>query len=153
MFRYIMSRIAAMLITLFLIMSLSFIVVRLMPMSLFENPEVPLEIQKQLEDKFVEIKEYIRDNKVASISEISDKFEVSTKQIEQWVREERLCFADDSPIGLQCECCGATIKTGRYCDKCKGTMANKLDNLYKAPAPAPRAGRDHDNARMRFLDK
>ena len=52
MFRYIMSRIAAMLITLFLIMSLSFIVVRLMPMSLFENPEVPLEIQKQLEDKF-----------------------------------------------------------------------------------------------------
>ena len=52
MFRYIMSRIAAMLITLFLIMSLSFIVARLMPMSLFENPEVPLEIQKQLEDKF-----------------------------------------------------------------------------------------------------
>ena len=45
---------------------------------------------KQLEDKFMEIKEYIRDNKVASISEISDKFEVSTKQIEQWVREERL---------------------------------------------------------------
>ena len=110
---------------------------------------------KQLEDKFIEIKEYIRDNKVASISEISDKFEVSTKQIEQWVREERLCFTDDSPIGLQCECCGATIKTGRYCDKCKGTMANKLDNLYKAPAaaPAPRAGRVRDNARMRFLDK
>ena len=51
---------------------------------------------KQLEDKFMEIKEYIRDNKVASISEISDKFEVSTKQIEQWVREERLCFTDRS---------------------------------------------------------
>lgn len=52
MFKYILSRIAAMLITLFLIMSLSFIVVRLMPMSLFENPEVPLEIQEQLENKF-----------------------------------------------------------------------------------------------------
>lgn len=89
-----------------------------------------------------------------SISEISDKFEDSTKQIEQWVREERLCFTDDSPIGLQCECCGATIKTGRYCDKCKGTMANKLDNLYKAPARLrSKAGRDRDNARMRFLDK
>lgn len=37
MFRYIMSRIAAMLITLFLIMSLSFIVVRLMPMSLLKS--------------------------------------------------------------------------------------------------------------------
>ena len=52
MFKYIMGRIGAMLITLFLVMSLSFFVIRLMPMSLFENPEVPAEIQRQLEDKF-----------------------------------------------------------------------------------------------------
>ena len=39
MFKYILSRIGAMLLTLFLIMSLAFMVVRLMPMSLFENPE------------------------------------------------------------------------------------------------------------------
>ena len=126
----------------------------MVPMSLikkqFGKSVLVEEVDKMMQEK---VNEYIRDNKVASISEISDKFEVSTKQIEQWVREERLCFADDSPIGLQCECCGATIKTGRYCDKCKGTMANKLDNLYKAPAAAPRTGRDRDNARMRFLDK
>ncbi len=109
---------------------------------------------KQLEDKFVEIKEYIRDNKVASISEISDKFEVSTKQIEQWVREERLCFADDSPMGLlDVSAVVQRLRQGVTVDKCKGTMANKLDNLYKAPAAAPRTGRDRDNARMRFLDK
>ena len=41
-----------MLITLFFVMSLSFMVIRLMPMSLFENPEVPKEIQEKLEDKF-----------------------------------------------------------------------------------------------------
>jgi len=41
-----------MLITLFLVMSLSFFVIRLMPMSIFENPEVSLEIQKKLEDKY-----------------------------------------------------------------------------------------------------
>lgn len=52
MFKYIMERFGAMLITLFLIMSLSFLVVRLMPMNLFENPEVPLEIQKKMEDKY-----------------------------------------------------------------------------------------------------
>jgi len=41
-----------MLLTLFMVMSLSFMVIRLMPMSLFENPEVPKEIQEKLEDKF-----------------------------------------------------------------------------------------------------
>ena len=41
-----------MLITLFFVMTLSFFVVRLMPMNIFENPEVPLEVQEKLEDKF-----------------------------------------------------------------------------------------------------
>lgn len=41
-----------MIITLFLVMTLSFMVIRLMPMSLFENPEVPPEIQRKLEDKY-----------------------------------------------------------------------------------------------------
>ena len=50
--RYVLQRIGAMLLTLFMVMSLSFMVIRLMPMSLFENPEVPKEIQEKLEDKF-----------------------------------------------------------------------------------------------------
>ena len=52
MFKYILSRFGAMLVTLFLVMTLSFFVVRLMPMSIFENPEVNADIQKKLEDKF-----------------------------------------------------------------------------------------------------
>lgn len=50
--RYVLQRVGAMLLTLFMVMSLSFMVIRLMPMSLFENPEVPKEIQEKLEDKF-----------------------------------------------------------------------------------------------------
>ncbi len=50
--KYVLERIGAMLLTLFLVMTLSFMVIRLMPMSLFENPEVPKEIQEKLEDKF-----------------------------------------------------------------------------------------------------
>ena len=49
MFKYILGRIGAMLLTLFLVMTLSFWVIRLMPMSIFENPEVSPEIQAQLE--------------------------------------------------------------------------------------------------------
>ena len=50
--KYVLQRIGAMLITLFFVMSLSLMVIRLMPLSLFENPEVPKEIQEKLEDKF-----------------------------------------------------------------------------------------------------
>ena len=49
MVRYMLGRVAAMLVTLFLIMTLSFMVIRLMPMTIFENPEVPVEVQRQLE--------------------------------------------------------------------------------------------------------
>ena len=45
---------------------------------------------KVMEDKFIEVKEFINDNGTATISEISEACDVSVKQIEKWVREERL---------------------------------------------------------------
>ena len=80
---------------------------------------------------------------------------VSVKQIEQWIREERLTFADDSPIGIACEACGATIKSGKYCDNCKNSLASQFGNMYKnnkGSAPATNKN-SRDSARMRFLDK
>ena len=51
MIKYILERIGAMLLTLFLVMVLSFMIIRLMPMSIFENPEVSPEIQYKLEEE------------------------------------------------------------------------------------------------------
>lgn len=51
MTKYILGRFAAMILTIFLIMTLSFWVVRLMPMTIFENPEVSPEVQRRLEDR------------------------------------------------------------------------------------------------------
>lgn len=51
MVKYILQRFGAMLLTLFLVMVLSFMIIRLMPMNIFENPETPPEVQKKLEDE------------------------------------------------------------------------------------------------------
>ena len=51
MFKYVLGRIGAMLLTIFLVMTLSFWVIRLMPMTIFENPEVSPEVQRRLEDR------------------------------------------------------------------------------------------------------
>lgn len=88
--------------------------------------------------------------------EISEKCDVSTRQIEQWIREERLSFSDDSPIGIACEVCGATIRTGRYCERCKNDLANRLGSMYGSrysTVDTDKIRERREKARMRFLDK
>ena len=103
-----------------------------------------------LEKKFQKVKQYIWDHKTATLQEISDDNDVSVGQIRQWVREERLCFTEESPVGLECESCGATIKSGRYCENCKTKLGNTLMSVLpkeKAPAEKPRDSR----SRMRSI--
>ena len=51
MIKYILQRVWAMVLTLFLIMVLSFIIIRLMPMSIFEDPDIPPEVAFKLEEE------------------------------------------------------------------------------------------------------
>ena len=44
------------------------------------------ECMRKLEEKFQEVKDYIEDNPRADMREISEKCDVSTRQIEQWIR-------------------------------------------------------------------
>lgn len=108
----------------------------------------------ELDQKFQVVKEYIRNNKNATMNDIAQDNDVTIQQLERWIREERLVFSDDSPIGIACENCGVTIKTGRFCQKCKDTMSNSLSNIYKEPEikQERNARVDREKARMRFLD-
>ena len=106
----------------------------------------------ELENKFQQVKKYIYDNKDASISQVAEDNDVSVQQINQWVREERLAFGDESLVGLECESCGALIKTGRFCEECKKKMAHDLGNLYHKEEHVDRKKDPRERARMRFLD-
>ncbi len=109
--------------------------------------------KKALEDDFQKVKQFIVDNPRAGLRQISDECEVTTKQIQQWIREERLMFTSDSPIQLQCENCGELIQTGRFCAKCKSSMANNLTDTFAKPKPQLQpAPKPDKKAGMRFLD-
>jgi flagellar operon protein (TIGR03826 family) len=103
------------------------------------------------EDDFQRVKEYIRENPKAQIAQIAEENEVTVQQIRQWVREERLEFAADSQITLNCEKCGASIRTGRFCDKCKNNMASEMNDAFAKPIPVevPKK-REHESDKMRF---
>lgn len=119
------------------------------------GPPICPRCQADAEQKFVEVKKYIQDHKNAPITQIAEECEVTTSQIHQWIRQERLEFSEDSAIGLACEKCGAMIRTGRFCEKCKGEMATRLENAIPQPKKAaPKVSKDpKDNPKMRFLDR
>ena len=104
-----------------------------------------------LENKFQEVKQFLEENPNSSINQVSEANNVSIKQIKQWVREERLTFAEGSVGGIECEQCGTLIRTGRFCDSCKFKMANNLASALDKPKVNMPKKPTHDRDRMRFL--
>lgn len=101
------------------------------------------------EKKFMEVKDFIRNNPSKNISQVSQEMDVSIQQLKQWVREERLIFSEDSGMMIECEKCGANIRTGRYCEQCKKNLVNTLEGLYQKEEPKMK--RQHVNDRMHHL--
>ena len=106
----------------------------------------------KLEDKFKEVKDFIQDNGKSTLEEVSEKCEVSVKQLKQWIREERLTFSDDSPITVECESCGAPIKSGRFCKNCSDNLANGFKDAFAKPVKQEKVERRATTNKMRFLD-
>ena len=108
--------------------------------------------KEALEETFQTVKEYIRDNTHVSIREVAQECKVDENQIRQWVREERLVFAEPSVAGIVCESCGAPIATGRFCEKCKANTINSLNGLMPKKEVQKPTPKKKEGARMRFLD-
>lgn len=109
--------------------------------------------KESMEKKFQEVKEYIREHKGVGITEVAEACEVERSQITQWLREERLEFSEESNILLPCEGCGAQIKSGKYCDKCKAEMVNGFKSVTKKEAPIqePVKKSKSTDTKMRYL--
>lgn len=111
--------------------------------------------KEKLEQKFQDVKKYIREHPQADIKEVAEECEVEVGQIQQWIREERLEFTSDSPVKLPCESCGEMIRSGRFCEKCKNNMTKNLSSAIEKPKPkepAPKKIQETGN-KMRFLDR
>ena len=108
----------------------------------------------EMEQKFQEVKAYISEHKGANMTEVAEACDVDVSQIRQWLKDDRLELTEDSAIFLTCEHCGASIRSGRYCDACRNSMANGFQNIIdkgKPKAPEKPIKKDKDNPKMRFL--
>jgi len=107
-----------------------------------------------MEERFQKVKEYIQTNKDTTIRAVAEACEVDEAQIRQWVREERLVFAEGSGVGVECENCGTVIRTGRYCDRCKAEMVRTFSAAGRQRMQQQVERKDtKESPRMRFLDE
>ena len=111
--------------------------------------------REKLEEKFQNVKKYIREHPQADIKEVAEECEVEVGQIQQWIREERLEFTSDSPVKLPCENCGEMIRSGRFCEKCKNNITKNLSSVLEKPKPTRQEQKKVQDTgnKMRFLDR
>jgi flagellar operon protein (TIGR03826 family) len=70
-----------------------------------------------------------RENRSATIHEVSAATGVSTDQITRYIREGRLLVSNLTNMGYECETCDTIIKEGRLCDRCQIKLKGKFERL------------------------
>ena len=116
------------------------------------GPPICPECKDQIEKKFQKAKEFVRNTAHATVAMVAEEVDVPEQQVKQWIREERLEFASDSMVMLNCESCGQPIRSGRFCDSCKNNLANGFkQSIAKPEAPKVDRKDPRDSAKMRFL--
>lgn len=84
------------------------------------------------EQDFKRVKEYLYENPGATLSEVSTVLEISVEKIKAYLKEGRLeIIGEDANVVLECENCGKSIKTGRFCDECTKSLAKGFDATAK----------------------
>lgn len=112
--------------------------------------------REEQEAIFQEVKKYVSEHYGADIMEVAQECNVDPGQIRQWIREDRLQFAEDSPIRIPCEKCGKMIRSGRYCEECTMEMTNGFKKMLNQGRPSPASAakpdiRRSDRDKMRYL--
>lgn len=70
--------------------------------------------------KFEQVRDYIMTHPRATVAEIAEVNDIPPTKLFEWIKNDRLEFSDDSQYAwFNCERCGAKIKSGRLCNRCK----------------------------------
>lgn len=68
-----------------------------------------------------------KENRQATINDVSEETGVSTQQIYDFIRQGRLSVKDNPNLGIPCESCGTLITRGRLCHGCASQFRNEFN--------------------------
>ena len=78
------------------------------------------------EEEFISVKDYIYENPSATLKNTAAATGVKVVTIRSYLRNGRLMIPDNSPIFINCENCGTSIKYGRICRECARVLSNEM---------------------------
>ena len=93
---------------------------------------------KEIEEEYEKCLKFLREEKLATIQEVSEATGVSIRQITKFIKEGRISVANNPNMMYPCEVCGVLIRDGHMCDSCRTRLtrdfaaAAKEDNQKQA---------------------
>ena len=107
------------------------------------------------EKAFERVKEYLFEYPGASMTEVATALELPLGKIKRFLKEGRLEIKEGSNFILECERCGVSIKSGKYCEVCSHDLAFEL----KSGSPKATTGKNQgiskrhkESERMRYFN-
>ncbi|OCL27644.1 flagellar protein [Orenia metallireducens] len=104
------------------------------------------------EDKFLIVKEYLWDYPGSTIAELHEATGVDEKIIRKFAKEGRFLQINGVEITIECERCGAPIKSGRFCPACSDKLRSGIEKIKKADS-SKRSKEEDNNDRMFLGDR
>lgn len=93
----------------------------------YDGFRICLNCRRLEEETFRKVKEYLYNHPLSTIQVVSEETGVSTQKILSYLREGRLEIAEgNTNLILECERCGVSIRTGKFCDKCQVEMEREF---------------------------
>ena len=113
---------------------------------------------KELEEEdFKRVKQYLYENPGASLTQVSTELEVSIELIRRFLKDGRLEITnEEGNMILECENCGKSISSGRYCQECERNLASGLRSAasqIKSELDSQSADANSKSFGMRYLNK
>lgn len=81
-------------------------------------------------DDFGKIKRFLDENGPTPILVISQYTGVSTEIIEALLKDGRVEITEPSRYYLQCQKCGCSIRSGRFCIECARELSNGIQKIF-----------------------
>lgn len=86
---------------------------------------------KEIEMMYDKCLQYLRENRGATITDVSEATEVSIKQITAFIREGRISLMNAPNLSYPCDVCGVLIRAGNICDNCRQRLVKDVNRLNK----------------------
>ncbi|MBM7566483.1 TIGR03826 family flagellar region protein [Paenibacillus sacheonensis] len=112
---------------------------------------------KAIDNEYALCSDYLRKQKSANITELSEATDVSIKQITKFIKEGRISLMGAPNLMYPCEMCGTLIREHNQCESCRAKLLHEVnkvrpdiaakENEDKAPTSAASVYRIMDRKR------